>query len=174
MKNYRKIFSIALAVALFGAITSHAVADPDWPKGMGPGMMSGGDTCFGMGMEPEMMRGRGGYGMGRGMMGMGGLRGLNLNEEQKSKIGQIRKEMQKKHWSLMEEMMDARDKLDELYDAEKQDAAAINKQYKVIEDLRRQMVESSVDAHNKINSLLSKEQREKFQERRHAMMMWDY
>jgi Spy/CpxP family protein refolding chaperone len=63
----------------------------------------------------------------------------------------------------MGEMMDAQDKLQALYDADQQDSATINKQYKVIEDLRLQMVDNSVEAHNRINSILTKEQREKAQ-----------
>ena len=125
-----------------------------------------------------MMGGYGpGYGMGPGMMGWGNYRGLNLSDDQKSKISQIRKEMRDKQWPLMGEMMDARDKLDDLYDADKQDAAAIDKQYKVVEDLRRQMVDNAVDAHNHINSILTKEQREKSREGRgYGPMMrgWGY
>ena len=141
--------------------------------GMGPGMMGGYGPGYG-----GMMGGYGpGYGMGPGMMGWGNYRGLNLSDDQKSKISQIRKEMRDKQWPLMGEMMDARDKLDDLYDADKQDAAAIDKQYKVVEDLRRQMVDNAVDAHNHINSILTKEQREKSREGRgYGPMMrgWGY
>ena len=66
-----------------------------------------------------------------------------------------------KHWVLRGEIMVSQYKLQELYDVDKQDSAAIDKQYDGIEDLRRQMVDSSVDAHNCINSILTKEQREK-------------
>jgi len=59
---------------------------------------------------------------------------------------------------------------------DKQDAAAINKQYKEIEDLRRQMVDNAVDAHNRVNSVLTKEQREKSREsgRGYGPMMLGY
>lgn len=100
------------------------------------------------------------------MMDYGALRGLNLSDDQKSKISKIRKAMHAKHQALMDEMIDAQDKLQELYDADKQDSAAINKQYKVIEDLRRQMVDRSMEAHNQINDILTKEQRDKFREGR--------
>jgi hypothetical protein len=39
--------------------------------------------------------------------------------------------------------------LRELYGADKQDSAPVNNQYKEIEELRRQGVDSSVDAHNR-------------------------
>jgi len=151
MKNHLSIFTIVLAVSMFGAIANVSAAEPesDGQSTMGPGMMGG----YGPG-----------YGMGTGMIGWRNYRGLDLSEDQKSKITPIQKEMRAKQWPLMGEMMDAQDKLQELYDTDKQDSAAINKQYKVIEDLRRQMVDNSVDAHNRINSILTKEQREKLRE----------
>jgi Spy/CpxP family protein refolding chaperone len=165
MKNHLRIFCIVMAATLFGAMPNLSAAEPasDWQNDMGPGMMGGYGPGYGMG--PGMMGGYGpGYGMGPGMMGWGNYRGLNLSEDQKSKITQIQKEVRTKQWAVMGEMMDAQDKLQELYDTDKQDSAAINKQYKVIEDLRRRMVDNSVDAHNRINSILTKEQREKARE----------
>lgn len=155
MKNYLRIFSVALAALLFGAVLANvAVADPDSAWG-GRGMMGGG-----YGMGPGMM--------GHGMMGYGDFRELNLSSEQKAQITQLRKAMRSKQWALMDDMMEAQDRLQDLYDADKQDAAAINKQYKVIEDLRRQMVENSVEANNQVNAILSKEQREKLRERKRS------
>jgi len=187
MKNHLQIFSIVLAASLFGAFANTSAAEPesDWQSSMGAGMMGGYGHRYGMGpgmmggygpgygMGPGMM---GGYGMGHGMMGFGNFRGLDLSAEQRSKITPIRKEMRSKQWALMGEMMDAQDKLQELYDTDKQDSAAINKQYKAIEDLRRQMVDNSVDAHNRINSILTKEQREKFKDwsRGYGHMMRGY
>jgi len=183
MNNHLRIFNIVLAATLFGAIANLSAAEPEsgWQSKMGPGMMGGYGMGPGMmggyGMEPGMMGGYGpGYGMGHEMMGWGNFRGLNLSDDQKSKITPIHKEMRAKQWALMGEMMDAEDKLQELYDADKQDSAAINKQYKVIEDLRRQMVDNSVDAHNRINNILTKEQREKSREsgRGYGHMRWGY
>ncbi len=177
MKKLLRMFIVVLMALLCGAGANLALADPDWGwggrgpgmmggyggYGMGPGMMGGYGPGYGMG--PGLMGGYGGYGMGPGMMGYGDYHDLNLSSEQRSKITQIRKAMRSKQWDLMDEMIDAEDKLQELYDADKQDAAAINKQYKVIEDLRRQMVDNSVDANNKINAILTKEQRDKLHER---------
>lgn len=162
MKNYTRISSAILAASLFG-VAANLYADESssgWPGNMGPGMMGGYGPGYGMG--PGMM---GGYGPGYGgMMGWGNYRDLDLSADQNSKITQIRQEMRAKQWPLMGQMMDARDKLQDLYDADKLDSAAIDKQYKVVEDLRRQMVDNAVDAHNRINSILTKEQREKSRE----------
>ena len=176
MKNYLRILGIVMAASLFGVVSNVSAAEPapDWQNNMGPGMMGDcghgigmmGGYGSGYGMGPGMMDGYGhGYGMGHGMMGWGNFRGLDLNKDQKSKITQIRHEMHAKQWAVMGQMMDAQDKLQELYDADKQDAAAIKNQYKAIEDLRLQMIDNSIDAHNQINGILTKEQREKLQER---------
>lgn len=174
MQYLSRIFSIIFAALSLGATAPPAAADPDpWHRGMGPGMMGG--MGPGPGMGPGMMGGyHQGYGMGSGMMGLGAFRGLNLTDDQKAKITKIQKATRTKHWALMDQMMDANDKLQELYDAEKQDAAAINKQHKVAEDLRRQMVDNSVEAHNQINAILTKEQREKLREggRGYGPRMW--
>jgi Spy/CpxP family protein refolding chaperone len=186
MKNHLRIFCIVLAASLFGVIANLSAAEPppDSPSGMGPGMMGvygpygmGPGVMGGYGMGPGMMGGYGpGYGMGPGMMGWGNYKELNLSAEQKSRITQVQKEMRTKQWALMAQMMDAQDNLQDLYDVDKQDAAEINKQYKEIEDLRRQMVDNSVEAHNRINAILTKEQRQKSREFGHGYghMMWGY
>jgi Spy/CpxP family protein refolding chaperone len=106
----------------------------------------------------------------------GNYRELNLSADQKSKIIKIRQEMRTKQWAVMGEMMDAQDNLQDLYDVDIQDSKAINQQYKEIEDLRRQMVDNSVDAHNRISNILTNEQREKSREsgRIYGPMMLGY
>lgn len=130
--------------------------------GMGPGMMGG------YGMGPGMM---GGYGMGPGMMGgygMGpgwggyGPHGLpDLTADQRAKISKIQDETRRRHWELMGQMMDEQARLRDLYDAPKQDSAAVTKAYAKISDLQRQMYESSADAQKRIEAVLTKEQKEK-------------
>jgi Spy/CpxP family protein refolding chaperone len=175
MKNQLRIFCVVMAASLFGVIPNFSTAEPatEWQNYMGPGMMGGYGPGYGMG--PGMMGRYGpGYGMGPGMMGWGIYQGLNLSDDQKTKISHIRQETRTKQWAAMGQMMDAQDRLQELYDADKEDATAINDQYKVIEDLRRQMVNNSVDAHNRINSILTKEQREKSRGlgQGYGTMMW--
>jgi Spy/CpxP family protein refolding chaperone len=166
MKNHLRMISIILAASFFGAVANISAADPasGFQSSMGPGMMGYGS---GYGTGHGMMGGYGpGYGMGSDMMGLGNYKALNLTPDQKSKITPIHKETRAKQWAAMGKMMDAQERLQELYDVDKQDAEAINKQYKVIEDLRRQMVDTSVDAHNRINSILTKEQKEQLEKSR--------
>jgi Spy/CpxP family protein refolding chaperone len=133
--------------------------------GMGPGMMGG------YGMGPGMM---GGYGMGPGMMGGDGMgpgmmggHGMGLNRipdltpDQRGKINKIQDDTRKKHWELMGQMMDEQARLRDLYEAPKQDSAAISNSHKKISELQRRMYESSADAHKRMEGVLTKEQQEK-------------
>ena len=135
--------------------------------GMGPGMMGGGygmgpGMMGGYGMGPGMM---GGYGMGPGMMGGYGmgLRGLpDLTADQRSRIAKIRDETRKKHWELMGQLMDEQARLQDLYDAPKQDSDAIGASYRKMSELQRKIYESAADAHKRMETVLTQEQKEKW------------
>lgn len=104
-----------------------------------------------------------------GMMGgygMHGYSGLDLSAEQMNKIDKIHDDTRKKHWELMGKIMDEAVRLRELRNAEKPDPAAIGKQYGKIQDMQRQMLEQSVDAENRVEALLTKEQRDRFRKMR--------
>ena len=59
--------------------------------------------------------------------------------------------------------MDAEEaKLNEIYYSGKRDPTVIDNQYKNIYDLRRQMIQVQVDAQNRMDAVLTKEQRERF------------
>lgn len=148
--------------------------------GMGPGMMGMGPGMMG----PGMMGGRGMMGMGpgmmgdwddwddrymgRGMMGPGMMGGygygpaLDLTEQQQAKIAQVQEDFRKKQWDLAAKMDAEQAKLNEIYYSGKRDPAVIDNQYKKIYDLRRQMIQAQVDAQNRMDAVLTKEQRERF------------
>lgn len=120
----------------------------------GPGMMGGG-------YGPGMM---GGAGYGPGMMngwgpGMGSLSQIDLTDAQSAQVEKIQTETQKKQRVLMRQMWEEQDKLADLYDDDKRDPAAIGKVYSKVSDLQRQAMEMHVEAENKINALLTKEQK---------------
>jgi Spy/CpxP family protein refolding chaperone len=148
------------------------------PGMMGQGMMSPG--MMGQGMMGSGMMGQGmmGHGYG-GMMGQGyGMMGgyvpmwlPDLKEEQQKKISAIYEELHKKRWDVMTRMQGEYATLRGLYAADKRDPAAIGNQYKKIGELRRQMVEQSVDAHNRMEALLTKEQKGKLRSFGPAWMM---
>jgi len=119
--------------------------------GMGPGMMGG----YGSGhhMGPGMM---GGYGPGYGVLGQ-----LNLTREQWDRINAIYEEVGKKQWELTGKMHDEAFKLRELMGSEKRDRSAINNQYKKLQDVRQQRFQAQLDAQEKIDGVLTGEQKER-------------
>ncbi len=127
--------------------------------GMGSGMMGG------YGMGPGMMGGYGmgsgwGGGMGSGMMGLGPIWSLNLNDNQRRAVDNILNEQHRLHWSMMSSLFIDYGKLGDLYDAEHLDAAAIGKVYDDIFKAQRAMIESGIKTRNRIYDQLTKEQRE--------------
>lgn len=94
------------------------------------------------------------------MMGM--LSGLDLNDKQREQIRALQRDMRKQHFAQMEKMMEASDKLEDLYSEEKPDAEKIGKVYDELYKSKRQMIQQHIEMRNKIYDILSKEQREKF------------
>jgi len=160
----RKLFA---AVAASLVVAGAAFAQPYGPGygpgpgyGMGPGMMGGYGQGYGMG--PGMMGGYGqGYGMGPGMMGgYGGLHGLDLSAEQRTKISEIQRELFGKHWELMGKLHQQGGPMDEAFASGKFDEKAARKAYDAMSEARKQMFEASLQAHKRIDTLLTPEQRD--------------
>ncbi len=131
--------------------------------GMGGYGMGGDGMMGGYGMGPGMMDGQGrGFGMGSGMMGGYGARAdLHLTAEQRSKIAKIQDEVRRKHWDLMGKMQDEQSQINEQYNADPRDDAALSKSYRNMLELRQQMFESSLAAQKQMDTVLTAEQREK-------------
>lgn len=178
-----KLCGALAALALMGTLSgstyaqeaqSAAGTSPPCPA-MGPGMMQGwGAGTAGPGMMYGWGAGRGmmgpgmmyGWGAGRGMMGPGWMHGyygpgsmLNLDESQQKKMAQIQEDLHKKHWGLMNKMGEEYAKLRDLYNKEMRDPEAIGKQLQRIYDLQRQMTVSSLEAQNRMEALLTPEQK---------------
>ncbi len=157
-----------MGVALTGPAFAQTASQDATPRadcgrlGPGPGMMGGwgnGRGMMGYGGGPGMMRG---FGMGPGAMMQGaGLGGLDLTDEQRTKINRIQDETRHSHWALMDKMMDQQAKLRDLYEAPKRDAAAIDDTYKSIDAMRQQMIGSATDARKRIEAVLTPKQLEK-------------
>jgi len=163
MKKLSFVCAAALATLALSASAQPQTPPRDGPSpGWGPGMMGGGGMM-------------GGYGYGRGgMMGLGALQALDLSNEQLGKINQIQDETRRKNWGVMGKLIDEQSHMRDLFLADRRDPAAIGKQAMKIADLRRQMLEASVDAHNRVEALLSKEQREQLRNGyRRGWMMGD-
>lgn len=140
---------------------------------MGPGMM--GQGCCGMMGQGMMGQGM----MGHRMMGQGMMRGYgpmglpDLKEDQQRKISAIYEDMHKKRWDLMSRMQGEYATLRGLYAADQRDPTAIGNQYRRIGDLRRQMAELSVDTSNRMEAVLTKDQKERLRSYGPGWMMMD-
>ncbi|MGD8743222.1 MAG: Spy/CpxP family protein refolding chaperone [Granulosicoccaceae bacterium] len=111
-------------------------------------------------------------GMGRGgmgMMGYGGMAMMDLDDKQRGQIRDIQRELRKKIWALKGQIMDEQDSLADLYDTDTRNASAIGKVYGKIFDLKRQVIEATVEAGNKRRAVLNKEQRERLNDMRGMM-----
>ena len=185
VKNNGCLWAMFLAIGLLGVTPGIADAQPAPDQaagapGYGPGMMGGYGMGGGMmggygGYGPGMMDGYGGgYGMGPGMMGAYGprygqrgfgiLRLPSLTDQQRQQIVQIENDLRKKNWPLMGKLMDEEATLREMYSTGEPNPAAVGAQYRKISALRRQMLENAVAAHNRIDGLLTKEQRGQLQQ----------
>lgn len=161
------------------------------PQMMGPGMMGAGPMscgmgpgaggcCMGGGMMQGMPMGPGGgmmRGMGRGMMGGGMLMGpgpsgtmgmmarLNLDDAQRSQVLAIGDELRRKNWDLAGKQLDEQARLRDAYLATgKRDRAAIVGAYKRIAELRVQRIANGLEAAEKIEAVLTPEQRATFRQ----------
>jgi Spy/CpxP family protein refolding chaperone len=170
----RAVLVSLIGVALASAALAQSSSSPQqsvaprggagpWAGRPGFGMMGGwgdGPGMMGYGAGRGMMRGYG-YGMGPGaMMPDAWAGGLDLSDEQRAKIHQIQDETRKRHWALMGSMMDQQAKLRDLYEAPQRDNAAIDSTYQAIEGMRQQMIDSSAEAHKRIEAVLTKKQLE--------------
>lgn len=178
-KRTALIGAMALCISGATAFAQQPQATP--PPPMGPGMMGGYGPGHGPGYGPRwrgdrdddnwgwgMMHGRGGWGMGPGMMGGMGMMGLglgpinrlDLNDTQRPQVLKIEDDLRRKNWDLMGKMQDEMARLRDAWSAGKRDRPAILAAYKRMSELRLQMIESSLDARDKAEALLTPPQRE--------------
>lgn len=83
-----------------------------------------------------------------GRWGMAPWSRSDLSADQRTKINPIRDETRRKNWELMGRLMDEQARLRDLSGAPKQDADALDKGYKRVNQLQQQISESSEDAYN--------------------------
>ena len=132
-------------------------------QGMGGGTMGGCGYGPGMGfggmMGPGMM---GGGMMGGGMMGVAGpaLAALGLDEAQRNEVVKIGDELRKKRWAVAGQMQDEMAKIRDAAWSGKRDRASILAAHKRMSELGQQQLESSLDAADRIDKVLTPEQRQ--------------
>lgn len=174
MTNIRSIGRILMLVAA-GSAAGAALAQgpgswqgqrdgPGYGPGMGHGMMGGhGGPGYGSGhgMGPGMM---GGHGGGPGMMRGHWermARALGLSEDQRANVRRIMEDTRRKNWDVRGQIQSERFKLREMVRGDQVDPNAAVEQKRKIDDLRRQVMRSRLEARNQVLALLTPEQREK-------------
>jgi Spy/CpxP family protein refolding chaperone len=120
-------------------------------------------------MGDDMPMGMGRGGMGRGGMGRGGMAMLDLDDKQRKEMRAIQRALRKNVWALKGQIMNEQDALADLYDADTRNAKAIGNVYSKIFNLKRQIIEATVEAGNKKRAVLNKEQRETLDDMRGMM-----
>lgn len=95
---------------------------------------------------------------------------LELSPDQQSKIGQIQQETLQKHLGLRQQIGNERLQLRQLLLQDKPDPQAVGEAYSKIAQLQRQLIESRVEAHNRMEELLTPEQRQRLQQNRRMML----
>lgn len=190
MKRYRKSIEIAGTMALAALLTTSAYAQMGGGGMMG-GLGSGGGMMGGFGSGSGSGQGMfGGYGRdsrndngygpgtngGRrdaplapdanrseasGDHGLGPLDQLDLSRQQLGAINVINEELRDRQSNLSRRLAAEQEKLRALYDAPERDRSKIEKEYHRIEQLRREMFESSVNAQDRIEAQLNAPQRQR-------------
>lgn len=129
--------------------------------GMGPGWMGGMGTGRGWGMGmPYGMTGQ----MGAGMIGggypsvQGQIRDLTPDQEQK--LSRLQQEAMERNSGLAQQLWAAQDKLNLLQMNEKRDWNAIRAASQHLFDLQRQQLDANLDLQQKIDGLLTDNQRQ--------------
>ena len=129
--------------------------------GYGPGMMGGG-----YGPGPGMMGGGPGY--GQGMMGgrgaMGGYAALDLTDDQRQKLAALGEQARRKSWDAMGQLQSEQYRLRELLHADPVNASAVVDQQLKVDELRRQILKSRVEARNEKAATLTPDQRKRLRE----------
>ena len=170
-----KILAVAAALGI-GIAAAYAQGPAGGSPGMGPGMMGdhgygrgGGMMGRGYGMGPGMMGGGYDCGMGAGMMGGGmghgfagaaTLSSLDLSDAQRNQVLSIQDRLRKINWDLMGKMQDEMAKQRDAFADGKRDRAAITAANKRMFELRQQMLDNSFDAAEKVEKILTPQQRE--------------
>ncbi|RAR57078.1 MULTISPECIES: Spy/CpxP family protein refolding chaperone [Halomonadaceae] len=163
MINYKQVIAIALAsglgIATSGAASAHGMHQGT--QGAGGMMMGGGQA----GMGPGMMMGGGQGGMMPcplmgGMGAMGGAAAM-LDDEQLSTLREMRKAHRSAYFERMGEMMNLREEMLLLMQADRPDSEEVKTLHGQMADLHGEMMADEVRMRNQMQDLLTDEQRER-------------
>lgn len=180
--NNSKLKKITTAGALMLSVSVFSLPAVS-QQGHSPCSAGGGISSMGMGQKPMMggMTGGGHMGMmGGGQMGMmGGMMGgghmgmmkkykkLGLSDEQEQQISEIQHKLHKQHWAIMGPMIDVKAELRKAHAGDRPDPKAIGAVYGKMFDLKRQMIEATLEAKNSAKDVLTEEQIAQMKQMKH-------
>ena len=87
-----------------------------------------------------------------------------MSRQQLGAINIISDELRDRQSNVSRRLAAEQEKLRALYDAPERDRTKIDRQFRSIEQLRREMFDSSVDAHDRIEAQLSARQRQRLRQ----------
>jgi Spy/CpxP family protein refolding chaperone len=111
----------------------------------------------------------GGPGLGSGTIAginQAALATLNMTEEQRGKVTEIQRGLQRIQWGLMASLRELRWKHQDALNARELDPEAARKRFEAMVAIRREMFEAGLDARLRIEAVLTKEQREELHQRK--------
>ncbi len=126
----------------------------------------------GMGMHRGMMK----PDMGHEMMGgmgedhfdrinsMHTFAALNLSDEQRKKVMELRRELRKNTWDLQRQIIDQREQLGMLYGNDAFDVAAITSAYQKLFEIKLKMIEHTLKFKQDLRKVLTPEQQQQLRE----------
>ncbi len=165
----RTIFPLLLGALAFNSWVTPVQAEDRAAAGSEAVATQPGGTGPGYGIDPGMISSSAldpgiacsGPGMMGGGWGMGPWSRADLTAEQRTEINKIRDETRRKNWELMGRLMDEQAGLRDLYDAPKRDGDALSEAYRKVRGLKQQIYETSEDAYERIDAILTPKQKEK-------------
>jgi Spy/CpxP family protein refolding chaperone len=159
----RTLIPVALLSAFF-AMPASAQPRNDVGHGMmGGGMMGGGMMGGGMMGGPGMM---GDQGPGRAGDCHSGYAALNLTDEQRAKLGDIRRDLWRKRQEVMSRMHEQDIHMHDVFALGSVDENKARKAFDAMTVAHKEMFEASLDAGKRMNAVLTPEQREQLQRAR--------
>jgi len=105
--------------------------------------------------------------------GLDAIRGFDLSEDQQERVGALEEQIREKRWSLFESLRAESQKLNALLLGDRIDPGALSEQYARCAQLRRQIFELGLEERQKIDEVLTDEQRAELRRwQREYMARW--
>ena len=155
MKRINPRMLLGATLFIGGAtIAANALADP--APGANPRAPS---AASGM-MDPSFCPS-----MGSDMQGgLDAKTDLNLSAEQRRRIAKIDANLRHAHWELMGKIQDEESQMNEQFNLEQRNDAALSKSFRNVSELRNQMFDLSLHAETDVDAVLTAEQRAKLRQ----------